>query len=105
MQAPVNWYTARRLAELMGGRLAVPANAEEKAAFLKNLKGFENRRIALGGFRKNGKWMWLDGTREQQILPPDQKNRNESLNNCFAAIYNNRYCHSPEFDTFLCELQ
>ncbi len=105
MQAPVNWYTARRLAELMGGRLAVPANAKEKAEFLKNLKGFEKRRIALGGFRKNGKWMWLNGTQEQQILPPDKNNRNESLNNCFAAIYNNRYCHSPEFDTFLCELQ
>ena len=105
MRAPVDWYTARRLAELLGGKLAVLENPAEQAAVIQQLRKFKNIRIALGCYRKNGKWQWLNGKRGPAKLPADKYNRNVSLNNCFMAIYQNKLCNSPEFNAFLCEFK
>ena len=104
MQAPVDWYTARRLANLLGGELAKVTDADEK--ILQNeLQSFADQRIALGGYRKHGKWVYLDGSDGPEKLPADAINRHESLNNCFMAFYVGRLCNAADFDAFLCEVK
>jgi len=105
LRAPVDWYTARRLAELLGGKLAVLRTPAEQAAAIEQLSKFKNMRIALGCYRKNGKWQWLDGMPGPEELPPDKLNRNVTLNRCFMALYKNKLCNSPEFNAFLCEFE
>ena len=105
LQAPVDWYTAKRLAELSGGRLAVPENSAELAVWVKKLWPHKKLRIALGGYRKNGKWQWLDNTAAPQKLQSDQTYSNISLNNRFMALYNGKLRNTIEFDAFLCEVK
>ena len=105
LQAPVDWYTAKRLAELSGGRLAVPANSTELAAWLKKLKPHKKLRIALGGYRKTGRWRWLDNSKGPERVQPDQNYSNISLNSRFMALYNSKLCSANEFDAFLCEIK
>lgn len=105
LQAPVDWHTAKRLAELSGGKLAIPANSTELAFLTKKLKAYKKLRIALGGFRKNGQWQWLNNTPAPKKLPTDLAYSNVSLNSRFTALYNGRLYSTNRFDALLCEIK
>lgn len=105
LKAPVDWYTAKRLAELLGGSLATPDNPVEKAFMLKKLSAYKKLRIAIGGYRKNGKWYWLNGSQcPQKMISAKRKDR-ASLNSSFAAFHMNKLCSSKIFDAILCEIK
>ncbi|MBE6402717.1 MAG: SUMF1/EgtB/PvdO family nonheme iron enzyme [Lentisphaeria bacterium] len=104
LKSPVDWYTAKRLAELLGGTLAIPANSAETTFMAKKLKSYKNLRIALGGYRKNGKWRWLNNTSGPGKVQTD-KSAGGSLNSRFIGIYNGKLCNTQKFDAFLCEIR
>ena len=104
LKAPVDWYTAKRLAELLGGTLAVPANSLETSFMISKLKAHKKLRIALGGYRKNGKWQWINGNAGPEKLTSD-KLAGGSLNSRFIGIYNSKLCNAQQFDAFLCEIR
>ncbi|MBR2358677.1 MAG: SUMF1/EgtB/PvdO family nonheme iron enzyme [Lentisphaeria bacterium] len=105
LQAPVDWYTARRLCALLGGELAVFASQAELNSLKNSMKKFRNMRIALNCYRKNGKWEWANGAAGPKTLPPAKLHETVSLNRSFMALYNDEYCSSPEFDAFICEIK
>ena len=80
-------------------------SAEETKFLIKKLKSFKKKRIALGGYRKNGKWFWMDGSDGPRKLPAGNKNGHVSMNNRFAGIYNGKLCNVQTFDAFLCEIK
>ena len=104
LKSPVDWYTAKRLAELLGGTLAVPANQMETTFMIKKLKSYKNLRIALGGYRKNGKWQWLNNTTGPRKVKSDAT-ASGSLNSRFIGIYDGKLCNTQKFDAFLCEIR
>ncbi|MBO5923921.1 MAG: SUMF1/EgtB/PvdO family nonheme iron enzyme, partial [Lentisphaeria bacterium] len=105
LSAPVDWYTAKRLAELAGGQLATPANSAELAFMTTKLKKYKKLKIALGGFRKLGKWYWINGAAGPARLKAMNKTDKISLNNAFTAIYNGKLRYTQTFDAFLCEVK
>jgi hypothetical protein len=102
LRAPVDWFTAKRLAEMLGGRLAVPQTPEESAAMLDMCKDFSNLHLAIGGYRMCDRWQYLDGQTVQDI-PDDRSNRRVTHSNCFVTLYENRLCNSEKLDGFICE--
>ena len=104
LKSPVDWYTAKRLAELLGGTLAMPANSVEASFMVRKLKAYKNMRIAIGGYRQNGKWQWLNGTPAPRKIVSDNL-ASGSLNSRFIGIYNGKLCNAQQFDAFLCEIK
>ena len=104
MRAPVDWYTAKRLAEMCGGKLAELDNNILQRAVSRQLNSFTDLRIALGGCRKLGKWQWLSGKIYDRKLPIATRSDNLSLNNYFMGCFNGKLHAAPEFDALLCEL-
>ena len=105
LQAPVDWHTAKRLAELAGGKLAAPENSAELAFMIRKLKAHKKLKIAVGGYRKLGKWYWINGTVGPKKLQPISRKNKTSLNNSFAAVYKGKLCYAQSFDAFLCEVK
>ena len=56
------WCMNKRYAELLGGRLAILNTPEKLQAAARELQPFEKMRIALGGYYKYNRWLWLDGS-------------------------------------------
>ncbi len=104
LRASVDWYTAKRLAELLGGVLAMPMTDAEQRTVLDELADFSELRIALGCYRRCGEWRWLNHEAGPRTLPADRGERNASLNSCFMAIYGRKFCNADSFDAFLCEV-
>ncbi len=102
LKAPVDWYTARRLAELLGGSLAPLTEAGAVEKVKAELANFPELRIALGVYRQYGKWCGLDGNPGPETLPADRPDRNVSLNQCFMALYREKLCNTEQFDALLC---
>ncbi|MBE6380823.1 MAG: hypothetical protein E7047_07830 [Lentisphaerae bacterium] len=102
LHAPVDWATAKRLAEMLGGQLAVPENQAERDALLKLADEFEDIHLAVGGIRHCGSWQWLNGA-DAGDIPNDSSNRAISLSDCFITIYDHRICNSNQMDGFICE--
>ena len=110
MRAPVDWYTAKRLAEMLGGTLAQPETEKALNRILQELKKDTVRKkhknicIALGGYHKYSQWYWLNGQRVKSKLPMAQSDIMVSLNERFAAVRNGKLCNAVEFDAFLMEI-
>ena len=104
MRAPVDWYTAKRLAEMLGGTLAQLDKKLVRKAVMRQLHSVRKLRIALGGYHKYSHWYWLNGKEIKLDLPPDRYDRQVSLNECFAAVRNGKLCNAVEFDAFLMEI-
>jgi hypothetical protein len=69
------------------------------------LKKHKKLKIALGGFRKLGKWYWINGTAGPARLKAMNKTDKISLNNAFTAICNGKLRYTQTFDAFLCEVK
>ena len=104
MRATVDWYTAKRLAEMLGGKLATLHSEEEQKQAASKLSKFDSMSIALGAYRRNGSGLWLNGKSAPENLPINKQSPFNSLNSCFMALRYNQYCWSDTFDAFLCEL-
>jgi len=104
LQGSFDWYTAKRLAEMLGGKLAEFHKQADQQKVLVLLKEYAHLRIALGGFRKHAAWQWLSGTPGPKMLPANRTFRSKSLNSYFVAIHGGRFCSTDCMDAFLCEI-
>ena len=59
---PAHSHTARRIAQLLGGRLAEPRTPALKERFQKELAPWKKVPVMLGGIRKFDQWVYPDGT-------------------------------------------
>ena len=105
MQASVDWYTAKRLAQMLGGELAVFDNINEQQKILRQTDEFSDLRLAVGGFRKNGQWLWLNNKFLSTPLKVERIDHTRSFNSCFITLYNKQICVSDQFDGFICEIK
>ncbi len=105
LSAPVDWYTARRLCNLLGGELAEFSSVSELSSLRRIMKKFRNLQIGLNCSRKNGKWVWASGKPGPADLPPSKLGSTVSLNRSFMVLHNDEYSCSPEFDAFICEIK
>ena len=97
------WYTARRVCELLGGRLACLDTPEIKKTVIKKLDKFSSHRILLGGYKKRKKWFWLSG---KQIIADPHKDKDmpiPTLNRNFITLKNGSFYDSQYSDLFLLE--
>lgn len=101
LNAAVDWYTAKRLAAMLGGRLAVPENAEQLQQLCSQLKKFSRLRLAVGAQRQCGKWIWLNG--KELSISNISKQRSRSLNESFVCIYDQQISACEVLDGFVCE--
>ena len=61
-------------------------------------------RIALGGYYKYNRWLWLDGSDgPREELPRLFSTLPESRNNNFIALYEGKLSDTVTTDAFLCE--
>ncbi|MBE6369714.1 MAG: hypothetical protein E7056_06105 [Lentisphaerae bacterium] len=101
LQAPVDWYTAKRLAELLGVKLASPSIANDPAAAA-ILDEFKTQTIALDGCQRNGKWVDSNGSEiktAEKLRPP----AGLTPDNCFITLQQGKLACRNNFDLFLCE--
>ncbi len=101
LRAPVDWYTAKHLANMLGAKLAEPADEKELQKFVQATADLKNHVLALGGYRQCGKWRWTSG--KEFKLNTDYPNRAASLNNAFLAFTNGNMISSDRLDGFICE--
>ena len=97
------WYTARRVCELLGGRLACLDTPKIKKTVIKKLDKFSSHRILLGGYKKREKWFWLSG---KQIIADPHKDKDmpiPTLNRNFITLKNGSFYDSQYSDLFLLE--
>ena len=98
------WCMNKRYAELLGGRLAILNTPEKLQAAARELQPFEKMRIALGGYYKYNRWLWLDGSDgPREELPRLFSTLPESRNNNFIALYEGKLSDTVTTDAFLCE--
>ncbi len=94
------WYEAKRVCELLGGRLACLDDPALTRKVFKSLDEHKGIFIALGGYRKYEKWLWLNGEEETRPIKPSEL----SFPYHHLAYKNGALEDTHRFDGFLCEL-
>lgn len=102
LSAPVDWYTAKRLADMLGGKLAQISNTDDKKIFEQHLDNLPEKVLALGGIRRNGQWSCDNGKAINLDINSLEK-KARSLNDAFLAIKDNKLIISDQLDGFICE--
>ena len=97
------WYTARRVCELLGGRLASPDTPELSRAIIEKLTEYSDYHILLGGYAKQNKWFWLSGTEYTGKLKQNKDHPIATLNRNFITLKNGDFYNSQYSSLFLCE--
>ena len=101
LNATVDWYTAKRLTEMLGGRLAVADSVEELRQLKAATEKFSHLRLAIGAQRQCGKWVWLNN-REVDVESIESQ-RTRSLNENYVCLYNQKVSACELLDGLLCE--
>lgn len=97
------WYTARRVCELLGGRLACLDTPELQKQVMEKLSDFKDHHILLGGYAKWNQWYWLSGGEITQKLERNKDAPIPTLNKNFVTLYNGKFYNSQYSRSFLCE--
>lgn len=98
----IHWYGARRVCELLGGRLAVLESETLRRKAIEKLKNFSGN-IILGGYAKWDKWYWLDGTSFEMPLKNHLSSPGPSLNSLFLSLDSGTFYASVFSTAFLLE--
>ena len=98
----IHWYGAKRVCELLGGRLAVLDSEELRLKAVEKLKNFKHN-IALGGYAKRTEWFFLDGTKITFPLKEHPRINYPGRNKNFISLqtgifYNSCYTHAFLFE-------
>ena len=96
------WYTAQRVCELLGGRLASLDTPEKQEYAKKMLKPYQHG-ILLGGYRKRNDWFWLSGKTVNLKLERDKDQPIPTQNRNFVTLKNGTFFNSQYGYAFLCE--
>ncbi len=103
LAVPGRWYTLRRICELLGGRPAVLDTPELKQQLLAELARFPGRRIALGGFRKYDRWLWINDRVAAGKYEPLRSPGPTARNDNYLGVLNGRIGFDDSFHAVLCE--
>ncbi|MBP5182974.1 MAG: SUMF1/EgtB/PvdO family nonheme iron enzyme, partial [Lentisphaeria bacterium] len=97
-------HTARRIAKLLGARLAEPKNAPVRERFQKELLPWKDLAVAMGGVWKFGAWEFEDGTKLDLKLFPGGVYQFDSENAMTPGLLKDRYCALMRIQALLLEL-
>lgn len=104
-ESSVLYYTAARICELLGGRLAIPDSPELQKQLAQKLENFKDRRILLGGYAKRDRWFWADGKEITFPLLKHPAKPIPSRNLNFVIMENGKFYNSQYSSAFLCEFR
>ena len=99
------WHSAKRICELLGGRIACLDTPELRKEVIKKLKNFSRHKIMLGGYAKRDKWYWLSGKTIGIDLVPDPDMQIPSANRNFVILKNGTFFNGQFGQLLLCEWQ
>ncbi len=101
---PSHIHTARRIAQLLGGRLAEPRTAALKERIQKELARWKTIPVLLGGIRKYGQWVYLDGSAADLNLELRGPVLLNSLNCAAPGLLDGQFCALQTGQALLVEL-
>ena len=96
-------HILRRLAELLGGRLAEPRTPEIRERMKKELAPWQTQAIVLGGAWQFGRWVFADGTEWGEKLPP-RDNFYAGPGLSVPGLLNGEFCALQRGQAFLIEI-
>ena len=98
----IHWYGAKRVCELLGGRLAVLDSEELRQKAIGKLKHFKQN-IYLGGYAKRANWFFLDGTEITFPLKEHPRVNYPGRNKNFLTLQGGIFYNSCYSQAFLFE--
>lgn len=101
---PVYPHMARRVAQLLGAKLAQPRNEAVRERFRRELAPWKDLPVLLGGHWKYGKWVLSDGSTLKLELPPGGTPLMESRNLSSPGLFDGKFCALQRAQAFLLEL-
>ena len=104
VRCPVHNHIARRIAQLLGAKLAQPRTAAVRERFRKELEKWKNIPVMLGGHWKYGHWELADGSPLELELPLRGTPFNESMNLASPGLFDGKFCALQQAQAFLFEL-
>ena len=103
IKSSILFYSAARVCELLGGRLAVLDSEDMRREVIKKLHKFRQNPVLLGGYAKWDKWYWLNGKEIDLPLENHKDILTPSLNRNFLVLQNGRFFNSQFSSMFLCQ--
>ena len=103
IDAALTSYMAKRLCELLGGRLAEPRTPEIRARMIRELAKWRDRTVLTGGFYKYGAWRFADGAELGMKLELREKYF-DSLNLTVPGLRDGKFQACQHGQAFLAEL-
>ena len=100
---PDHSHTARRLAQILGMKLAQPRTKEIRERFLRELEKWKETPVMLGGHWKYGKWVLADGSVLDMELPLRGQPFMESLNPASPGLLDGKFCALQRAQALLLE--
>ena len=97
-------HVLRRIAELLGGKLAEPKTPELQALFRKELAPWKEKNIMLGGVWRHDKWSFSDGSKFDSSLELKGTVYRNSLHSASIGLVDGKYCALQISQAFLLEL-
>ena len=93
------WPAAYRVAQLLGGNLAVLDTEEVRRQAIKELSEYKQYPIFLGGYAKRHQWFWLNGSEVKDNIGAQPKILIPARNNNFIALYQGKLhnCQTAQF--------
>lgn len=96
-------HVLRRIAQLVGGRMAEPSTPEIRARFQKELAPWKEKDIMLGGIWMHDHWQGADGSRLDLKLTLDGTIFRESLHSATPGLHNGNFHALQKCQLFLLE--
>ncbi|MBR2642072.1 MAG: SUMF1/EgtB/PvdO family nonheme iron enzyme [Lentisphaeria bacterium] len=103
INSSAGWYTAKRICELLGGRLACLDTPELQQQVIKKLESYSNNKILLGGYIKRTTWYWLSGKKITFDLKVPKSMTIPTVNKNFVVLKNGEFYNEKYSHLFLCE--
>ncbi|MBE6372291.1 MAG: hypothetical protein E7055_09495 [Lentisphaerae bacterium] len=104
VHCPVYPHTARRIAQLLGAKLAQPRTPAIRERFLQELGKWKPVPVMLGGHWKYGHWELADGSPLEPALPLRGTSQIESMNLASPGLFDGEFCALQQAQAFLLEL-
>ncbi|MBR2358758.1 MAG: SUMF1/EgtB/PvdO family nonheme iron enzyme [Lentisphaeria bacterium] len=104
LQKKLHWLTAKRVCELLGGRLAVLSDKSVAAHVRRELAKFRQHRIWLGGYAKREKFYYLDNSEIKPVPMEDATVYIPSRNLNYIMLHKDALYSGQSACCFLLEL-
>ena len=103
INSALSWYAAKRVCQLLNGRLACLEDAELMQYAADKLKNYSDKRILLGAYAKRDRYFWVSGNELVGDFKPARTMTIPTCNANFIVLQDGKYFDSQFSDMFLCE--